>query len=232
MEVVTSLLNQESAKYDYISYPDWMRLFLFNQGVHVLDFNVKQAMPSPFRGSGRSRGRGGSRKRKTSGRSVSGRSAGSSKSRSGSHNTSSNLSNPSRIVSQGYGNRDGSTIVMPAGVVSGEGACTHDASNRVNIGTSDGEMVMDEMTEMRSLFGSIALSDEILMAIDIRDKSTLGCAYYVSREEKLYLMQDCKLGDNAILDSCKPDHEERVSLLNQNQCFCISSLPLYCFQPG
>lgn len=46
--------------------------------------------------------------------------------------------------------------------------------------------------------------DEIIMAVDIRERKTVGCSYYVAREEKLYLMEDMKLGDVEIIDTRKP----------------------------
>jgi hypothetical protein len=45
--------------------------------------------------------------------------------------------------------------------------------------------------------------NEVVMAIDVRDRCTLGCAYYVAREEKLYFMQDCKLSDKTMVETCK-----------------------------
>jgi hypothetical protein len=45
--------------------------------------------------------------------------------------------------------------------------------------------------------------DEIVMAIDMRGRSTIGCAYYVSRDETLYFMEDSKLADASIIDSCQ-----------------------------
>lgn len=46
--------------------------------------------------------------------------------------------------------------------------------------------------------------DEIIMAVDIRERKSVGCSYYVAREEKLYLMEDMKLGDVEVIDTRKP----------------------------
>ncbi|GAM86101.1 hypothetical protein ANO11243_041110 [Dothideomycetidae sp. 11243] len=35
---------------------------------------------------------------------------------------------------------------------------------------------------------------EIIMAVNIRERGTVGCSYYVAREEKLFCMEDMKLG--------------------------------------
>ncbi|KAI9685968.1 MAG: MutS protein msh5 [Bathelium mastoideum] len=39
------------------------------------------------------------------------------------------------------------------------------------------------------------------MAVDLRDCSTVGCCYYVARDEKLYFMEDVKLGSADNVDS-------------------------------
>ncbi|KAL8660590.1 MAG: hypothetical protein Q9202_006399 [Teloschistes flavicans] len=36
--------------------------------------------------------------------------------------------------------------------------------------------------------------NETIMAVDLRDRGTVGCAYYVAREEKLYMLEDVKMG--------------------------------------
>lgn len=45
--------------------------------------------------------------------------------------------------------------------------------------------------------------NEVVMAVDIRDLNTVGCAYYVAREEKLYFMEDLKCGGMDAIESCK-----------------------------
>jgi len=45
--------------------------------------------------------------------------------------------------------------------------------------------------------------NEIVMAVNIRDRSTVGCSYYVAREEKLYFMKDIILGGLDIIEACK-----------------------------
>lgn len=43
--------------------------------------------------------------------------------------------------------------------------------------------------------------DEIIMSVDIKERGTIGCSYYVAREEKLYFMQDMSLGSIEVIDS-------------------------------
>lgn len=45
--------------------------------------------------------------------------------------------------------------------------------------------------------------NEVIMAIDLRDRGTVGCCYYVAMEEKLYLMEDVKHGGLEIVQACK-----------------------------
>ncbi|KAK4975590.1 chaperone ATPase hsp78 [Elasticomyces elasticus] len=45
--------------------------------------------------------------------------------------------------------------------------------------------------------------NEIIMGVDLRDRGTVGCSYYVAREEKLYFMEDVKLGGVEVIDTLK-----------------------------
>lgn len=44
--------------------------------------------------------------------------------------------------------------------------------------------------------------NEVVMAVDIRDRSTVGCSYYVASEEKLYFMEDMKIGGPDVIEAC------------------------------
>ncbi|ORY09079.1 mismatch repair protein 5 [Clohesyomyces aquaticus] len=56
--------------------------------------------------------------------------------------------------------------------------------------------------------------DEIVMAVDLRDRGTVGCCYYVAKEEKLYFMEDMKLGGADIVNSLKAFIQPTVVLLS------------------
>lgn len=45
--------------------------------------------------------------------------------------------------------------------------------------------------------------DQVIMAVDMRDKGTVGCCYYVAREEKLYMMDDTTYGGIDVIDACQ-----------------------------
>lgn len=41
---------------------------------------------------------------------------------------------------------------------------------------------------------------EVIMAVDVTDRGSIGCAYYVAREEKLCMMEDIQLGGAEMVD--------------------------------
>lgn len=45
--------------------------------------------------------------------------------------------------------------------------------------------------------------NEVVMAFDLKGRGTVGCAYYVAAEEKLYFMEDVKLGGVDIVEARK-----------------------------
>ncbi|KAI9820000.1 MAG: MutS protein msh5 [Pycnora praestabilis] len=56
--------------------------------------------------------------------------------------------------------------------------------------------------------------NEIIMGIDMRDRGTVGCCYYVAREEKLYLMEDVAFGGLEVINMLKVHVEPTVILLS------------------
>ncbi|KAF1817124.1 hypothetical protein P152DRAFT_486517 [Eremomyces bilateralis CBS 781.70] len=56
--------------------------------------------------------------------------------------------------------------------------------------------------------------NEVVMAVDIRNKGTVGCSYYVAREEKLYFMEDMKLGGIDIVESLRLSIDPTVILIS------------------
>ena len=42
---------------------------------------------------------------------------------------------------------------------------------------------------------------EVIMAVDMTPRGTVGCCYYVARDEKLYFMEDIQCGDVDVIDS-------------------------------
>lgn len=54
-----------------------------------------------------------------------------------------------------------------------------------------GRLVEEEDQDMLS---------EVIMAVDVAKRGTVGCAYYVAREEKLYFMEDVQHGGADVVD--------------------------------
>ena len=44
--------------------------------------------------------------------------------------------------------------------------------------------------------------NEVIMCVDMRDRGTVGCCYYVARDQKLYVMADVAYGGVEVIDSC------------------------------
>lgn len=56
--------------------------------------------------------------------------------------------------------------------------------------------------------------NEIILAVDMRERGTLGCAYYVAREEKLFVMADLKLAGLDVVDTLKLHASPTVVLIS------------------
>jgi DNA mismatch repair protein MSH5 len=48
--------------------------------------------------------------------------------------------------------------------------------------------------------------DEIVMAVDMKPRGTVGCAYYVAAQEKLYFMEDIELGGPDVIEARKSQY--------------------------
>lgn len=46
--------------------------------------------------------------------------------------------------------------------------------------------------------------DQVIVAIDVKESATVGCAYYSAEEEKLYLLGDIRSAGAETIDSCEP----------------------------
>ncbi|KAI5309465.1 MutS protein msh5 [Ascosphaera atra] len=55
---------------------------------------------------------------------------------------------------------------------------------------------------------------QIVMAIDIKSKDTVGCCYYVSDEQTLYLLEDITSGGNDMVEKLKVDINPTVVLIS------------------
>lgn len=44
---------------------------------------------------------------------------------------------------------------------------------------------------------------EVVMAVDIKEKGTVGCCFYISREDRLGILSDVQFGGKTLIDMCK-----------------------------
>ena len=44
--------------------------------------------------------------------------------------------------------------------------------------------------------------NEVVMAVDMKERGTVGCCYYVAREEKFYILEDVECGGLEVIDTC------------------------------
>lgn len=44
--------------------------------------------------------------------------------------------------------------------------------------------------------------EQVVMAIDIKERGTVGCCYYVAQEERLYILGDVQLGGKEVIETC------------------------------
>lgn len=65
------------------------------------------------------------------------------------------------------------------------------------------DAAIDEREENDSL-------NEIIMAVDVKGRGNVGCSYYIAREEKLYFMEDVKLGGFEVVETCEYLHLRMV----------------------
>ena len=52
------------------------------------------------------------------------------------------------------------------------------------------------------------------MAVGMKERGSVGCAYYIAREEKLYLMEDIKYAGLEIIDMLKIHIQPTVILIS------------------
>ncbi|CAN9167596.1 unnamed protein product [Alternaria alternata] len=55
---------------------------------------------------------------------------------------------------------------------------------------------------------------EVIMAVDLTPRGTVGCCYYVARDEKLYFMEDIQCGDVDVIEALRTFIEPTVILVS------------------
>lgn len=44
--------------------------------------------------------------------------------------------------------------------------------------------------------------DQVVMAIDIKERGTVGCCYYTAQKEKFYILGDIRSGGTEAVETC------------------------------
>ena len=57
---------------------------------------------------------------------------------------------------------------------------------------------------------------EVIMAVSLTDRSTVGCAYYIARNEKLYFMEDVQIGGPDVIDAREYSYQTLTFLFAHN----------------
>jgi hypothetical protein len=79
-----------------------------------------------------------------------------------------------------------------------------------HVDDDDGAAENDEEVDMCEYDDAM---NEVIMAVDFKDRS-IGCAYYVAREEKLCMMEDVKLAGLEVVDTLKLHIQPTVLLIS------------------
>ncbi|KAL2043280.1 hypothetical protein N7G274_003586 [Stereocaulon virgatum] len=69
--------------------------------------------------------------------------------------------------------------------------------------------------------------DEVIMAVEMRDKGTVGCSYYLPREQTLYMMADVERGGVVVINTLKLHIRPSVVILSLRADECMEK----CFDP-
>jgi len=78
----------------------------------------------------------------------------------------------------------------------------------VEHGTSDTTLFNAAERDLAEEYESVRddTLSEIIMAVDMTPRSTVGCCYYIARDEMLYFMDDIQIGDVDIVDTCRSNN--------------------------
>jgi DNA mismatch repair protein MSH5 len=99
------------------------------------------------------------------------------------------------------------TVVPPVSISHGRTAfSTYDqAAGQNDYVETDVEVIQRENSDAMN---------EIIMAIDMKERGTIGCAYYVAREEKICLMDDIKMAGLETIETLKLQAQPTIILIS------------------
>jgi hypothetical protein len=99
---------------------------------------------------------------------------------------------PSLVAQQGWGRQ--TQLALPASARSSQSRAQSARSPASSILPSRNGLVLEEEDSNDSL-------GHIIVAIDIKSRAEVGCAYYIAKEERLLCMEDITGGGQEIVDS-------------------------------
>ncbi|KAL6169067.1 hypothetical protein ACJQWK_05427 [Exserohilum turcicum] len=131
----------------------------------------------------------------------------------------------SRSSASSSSNRRGKTRRATASTSTSRRSSVHSAStthaglSRPRVQIYRGPFLDDTSTETPSEVNQQAdenddLLNEVIMAVDLTSRGTVGCCYYVAREEKLYFMEDMQFGNADVVDSLRVYIDPTVILVS------------------
>lgn len=90
--------------------------------------------------------------------------------------------------------------IAPSARESSVAAFTENSANNEilgELGLGQGNRGQQEQDENEDLC-------QIVMAMDMKERGTVGCCYYVADDQKLYLLEDITSGGLEVIEMCKP----------------------------
>ena len=65
--------------------------------------------------------------------------------------------------------------------------------------------------------------EHVVMAIDLRERGTIGCAYYIAREERLFCMEDIANGGMETVERCMSARLLSIALTARSEGRCAAN---------
>src|SRR2546421_6767413 len=81
--------------------------------------------------------------------------------------------------------------------------CTSQPALQRALSTSEVSRSRDDQQSLAiSEYDNDEVLDNVIMAIDMKERGTVGCAYYIAREERLFCMEDVIYGGKDVVETC------------------------------
>lgn len=114
-------------------------------------------------------------------------------------------SNSSSLQGQG---RQRASVPRPQPQVRRQQSGISVASSRTFAGDEDDARTVATEQRLDDFDADVDALTEVIMAVNMTERGTVGCAYYVARDEKLYFMEDVVMGGADVVDARKSSLEK------------------------